>query len=90
MYHNGEWGTVCDEGWNLTHAQVVCRELGYYSNITAAISGAFYGQGFDKKIRLVDINCAGTESTIVDCLHEDSLVHHCDHRRDAGVKCTTD
>ena len=29
IYCNGEWGTVCDDGFSSTEALVACRQLGY-------------------------------------------------------------
>ena len=85
VYYNGEWGTVCDDGWDLNDAQVVCRQLDFGPAI-AARDRVFYGQG-NGQIWLGNLNCTGTELNIEDCSHNGWEIEDCSHGEDAGVKC---
>ena len=86
VYYNGVWGTVCDDGWDLNDAQVVCREL-YYGRAVTAPHSAFYGQG-SGQIWLDNVNCVGTEGNISSCSHNGWGSHNCGHGEDASIKCT--
>ena len=86
VYHNGTWGTVCDDGWDLNDAQVVCNELGYGKAVAASLR-AFHGNG-SGQIWLDNVNCVGTEETIGDCSHNGWGSHDCFHGENAIVNCT--
>ena len=88
VYHNGEWGTVCDDGWDLNDAQVVCNELGLGNAINATNRG-FYGQGRGR-IWLDNVECVGTEKSIVNCSHGGwGILRSCYHSEDTGLKCVS-
>ena len=84
--YNGEWGTVCDDGWDDTDADVVCRQLGFGSS-GIAIKSAGFGQG-SGSIWLDNVECIGTESTIASCGHLGlNITRSCSQREDSGVVC---
>ena len=88
VYYNGTWGTVCDDYWNVNDASVVCRQLGFSAGALSAPHGAAYGPGLDP-IWLDDVNCVGTEASLLDCPHREWGQHNCGHREDASVVCYT-
>ena len=86
MFFNGTWGTVCDDGWNLKDANVVCRQLGFQSAV-AALKTASFGEG-KGQIWLDELNCAGNENSLTQCDHNGWGKEDCSHSEDAGVVCT--
>ena len=88
VYYNGTWGTVCDDGWDIVDAGVVCRELGF-PGVYSAANSAFFGQG-KGVIWLDDVSCSVKDTRLHSCSHKGWGVHNCGHHEDAGVVCQSE
>ncbi|KAL0195609.1 hypothetical protein M9458_009181, partial [Cirrhinus mrigala] len=60
----GQWGTVCDDDWDLVDAAVVCRELDCGEPVDA-LGNAHFGQGSGPI--WISAYCFGSESTLKNC-----------------------
>ncbi|XP_052761826.1 deleted in malignant brain tumors 1 protein-like [Mya arenaria] len=86
VFHNGTWGTICDDSTNINFAKVVCRQLGYATDNVAVLPDAYYGAGTGP-IWLDDVICQGNESVINLCMFRPWGQHNCGHGDDVGVAC---
>ncbi|NXS63444.1 DMBT1 protein, partial [Brachypteracias leptosomus] len=86
VLHNHQWGTICDDSWDLKDAKVVCQELGCGTAVSVP-SQAHFGQGLDP-IWLDDVECMGTETNFSQCGLREWGTHNCNHEEDAGVVCS--
>ncbi len=85
VLHDGIWGSVCDDNWDINDAKVLCRQLGNYEAVSFTCC-ATYGQS-SKDIILDDVSCGGQESRIEDCHHAAWTTHNCGGSESAGVVC---
>ncbi|XP_035694567.1 sushi, von Willebrand factor type A, EGF and pentraxin domain-containing protein 1-like [Branchiostoma floridae] len=83
ILRNGEWGTICDDSWNLPDAVVACRQLGLPGAVQAT-HAAHFGQGTGP-IWMTEVLCTGTELSLPSC--DFTGPNECGHNEDAGVVC---
>ena len=85
VYALGQWGTICDDQFDMTDANVICKQLGF-ARAVRAHGRAKYGQG-SGLILMDGLNCNGRESRVDKCHFNGWTVHDCGHNEDAGVEC---
>ena len=76
---------VCDDDWDDTDANVVCKELGFHEG-GFATTKSFFGRVNLKKLEAWDqAHCTGHEASLLECRHESH--DDCDDLEGAGVVC---
>lgn len=85
IYYSGQWGTVCDDSWDIKDAEVVCRQLDC-EGTNQVLSSGQYGPG-SGNIWLDDVACTGSERHLTECPHSGFGINDCGHIEDVGVVC---
>lgn len=86
VHMNGQWGTVCNAGFDTEDAEVVCRQMGFM-NVQRVMESSLFAVG-SGPVWMTDVSCTGHESNFFDCYWstpQDKEV--CDHTNDAAIEC---
>lgn len=83
-YHDGAWGTVCDDHFSNSGVEVVCRQLG-----CGGVTGEEYDAlgGDDLWIVLDDVACVGDETALGQCPARAFGVHNCARSENVAIRC---
>ena len=85
-YYNDTWGILCDEGWNLKSATVVCNQLGLGNAINYSTS-VFHGSPVQTFL-VTMTNCKGNEDFLKNCSNSFWTIDQtCSGQHVAGVVC---
>ena len=79
---------MCDDLFDNNDATVACKQLGYvgYVGEEGYRDRAYYGRG-SGQILFDNLQCMGTEESLLDCQHNGIGVSNCHHSEDVGVVC---
>ncbi len=86
VLHRGQWGTVCNDGWDMADAAVVCRELDCGEPVDA-LSNAQVRLGLGP-IWMNNAMCTGSESTLKKCGSVTWGFQGVCQSKSAGVMCS--
>ena len=89
ILYAGLWGTICEDFYipfDLTSADVICRQLGYPGALRVA--GYYeFGRGTGQ-VWLSNLICTGNETSLEQCSHSGFGSHDCSiFSLDVAVEC---
>ena len=85
VFHDGVWGTVCDDGWDSQEAKVVCRQLSLGTPVFVPLT---HIKTELRKVWLDDLFCTGEEAHFFDCRHRDWGENNCNHEENVKLRCS--
>ena len=97
IYHDNEWGTVCDDFFGRRDAKVACKQMGY-TGAEAYLTDVAVAPG--RRFWLDDVNCIGSEEKLIECFYNSNVrnsssrtdpqwgIANCIPSEQVGVRCT--
>ena len=84
---NSRWGGICEDGFSINEAHIVCKMLGY--GYESALSAGNHLSKNPPKPNYVldDLMCSGDEDSVFDCLNNGEWQGDCYADTIAGIKC---
>ncbi|KPP70921.1 B-cell receptor CD22-like, partial [Scleropages formosus] len=82
---SGQWGTVCDNSWDMSDANVVCRMLG--CGEAKKTSGSTHFGNSKGPVWLDEVQCFGSETSLQECHHGVLLPINCNPGKLVSVAC---
>jgi len=83
VYYNGEWGTVCSNGWDDSDSSLVCAQLGF--KLSKTLKEPMPGTG---RVFLDNVICSSNDMVLANCGHYGvGITTNCDHSKDVAIKC---
>ena len=97
IFHDDEWGTVCDDFFGRIDAKVACKQMGY-TGAEAVLTDVVVAPG--RRFWLDDVNCVGNEDELTECFYNSNVrnsssrtdpqwgIANCIPAEQVGVRCT--
>ncbi|XP_065835665.1 neurotrypsin-like isoform X2 [Oscarella lobularis] len=85
IFHEGRWGAICSNNWNIVDARIFCRQLGY-KDVVMITRNSYHGNG-SQPSWMNNVRCLGVEKRIEDCPFDGWYERRCSERESAGAIC---
>ncbi|XP_041484997.1 lysyl oxidase homolog 2B-like [Lytechinus variegatus] len=83
---DGQWGSICADGWNLANANVICAELGY-GPARRLLDSPKFPPG-PKRYLFREVRCSSSDTNILGCsMKHMSVGDKCHSDYEAEVDC---
>ena len=89
VYHENEWGLVCDDRFDDRDAVVACVQLGYPTGHVLT-AHSYRRDILNQPVWLDEVGCDGTETRLADCPHDGWGVRDCGRFEQAAISCSNE